>query len=923
MGKRIDKAKELAKIVKSPKVPRPNILALGKKISDRMLVPFDENSPEYWALDEVLTDEMAEIGLKMKMRKPYTLDEMVKLTGIEKDHLEKVLEEMAWIGIIEYNWENDLGIKQYDLPPYVMGSGEFFNMNEELLAAHPRLAEFFADMANWPLHDIAHFVPEGGAGIGMHVIPVEKAIEKEEHSISIEKISYWLDKYSPKIAASPCSCRLSRKYVDEGCGDDFHDWCILLGDMATFALETNKASRYITKEEALEIFEKAEKLGFVHEITNMDGEDKIFAICNCNPKVCLALKNPGMYNTPNLVRSAYTARVQTENCVACGQCVQVCPQGAVRLGQKLCLKNGQEQTYPKVELPDDHMKWGEDRFTMDWRDKNRIECYDTGTAPCKVACPAHIGIQGYLKLAAQGKYDEALKLIKKDNPFPAVCGRICNRRCEDECTRGTVDEPIAIDEVKIFLAQRDLDAETRYIPEKQVHSLRGDFKDKIAIIGAGPAGLSCAYYLALAGHHPTVFEKNEKPGGMMTYGIPSFKLEKNVIDAEIDVIKELGVEIKCGVDVGKDVTLDDLRKEGYQAFYLAIGAQGGRKAGVPGEDAEGVTTAVDFLRTALADESYKLKGRVVVIGGGNVAIDVAQTAVRCGADSVRMFSLEQLDEMPALQEEIAGAESDGVTIDNGWGPKEILVKKDGSVKGVILKKCTQVKNAEGRFDPKYDEDDTVTVNANHVILSIGQSIEWGDLLKGSKVEIGRGGRIVADHHTFQTGEPDIFAGGDAYTGPSFVIDAIAEGRIAAESLHRFVDWGSTLTIGRDWRELKELDKDNITVPDYDTTPRQSHGFDPSIDAHKSFRDPRLAFTEEQVKKETARCLSCGASVVDENKCIGCGVCTVQCAFDAIHLHRTHPYASKMVVREKQKIEVLKNVANRAIRLKKEGKPLDQ
>ena len=209
----------------------------------------------------------------------------------------------------------------------------------------------------------------------------------------------------------------------------------------------------------------------------------------------------------------------------------------------------------------------------DYRDKNRINCYDTGTAPCKTACPAHIAVQGYLKKAAQGKYRDALALIKKENPFPAVCGHVCNRRCEDACTRGTVDQAVAIDEVKKFIARQDLEAENRYIPPIVPPTTGRLFEEKIAIIGGGPAGLSCAFYLAEKGYRPVVFEKNEKPGGMLVYGIPSFKLEKDVVDAEIEIIRQMGVEIRCGIEVGKDITLDELRAQGYQAFYLAIGCQ--------------------------------------------------------------------------------------------------------------------------------------------------------------------------------------------------------------------------------------------------------------------------------------------------------------------------------------------------------------
>ena len=554
----------------------------------------------------------------------------------------------------------------------------------------------------------------------------------------------------------------------------------------------------------------------------------------------------------------------------------------------------------------------------DYRDKNRINCYDTGTAPCKTACPAHIAVQGYLKMAAQGRYTDALALIKKNNPLPAVCGHICNRRCEDACTRGTIDEAIAIDEVKKFIAAQDLNVETRYIPKKVVPAVKGYFDEKIAIIGGGPAGLSCAFYLAEKGYKPTIFEKNERAGGMLVYGIPSFKLEKDVVQAEIDVIREMGVDIKTGVEVGKDITLDELRAQGYKAFYIAIGCQGGRKAGVPGEDAQGVATAVELLREAGANESYPIEGDVVVIGGGNVAIDVARTSSRCGAPNVNMFCLESRDTMPASNEEIEEAEEEGVVMNCGWGPKEIL-SENGKVTGIVLKKCLSVKDADGRFNPKYDENDTITVPCKHVFLSVGQSIEWGSLLEGSKVELGRGNGAVADALTYQTAEPDIFVGGDVYTGPRFAIDAIAAGKQGAISIHRFVQPHSSLTIGRNRNDFIELDKNDIKVENYDNSSRQIPGTNQSIDAKKSFRDAKLTFTEEQVKAETARCLGCGASVVDPNKCIGCGICTTKCEFDAIKLNRELPGCSKMVPSEDKLKYILPNALKQSIQIKFSGK----
>ena len=869
---------------------RELILKLGQKITDRIGHKVTVDDPEYWGLACIVTDEMAEVALKMKVRKPMTFPQLLKATGKEEKELEKLLEEMSIVGLLEYNWENPQKEKQYILPMFVPGSAEFTNMNRKQLEEHPELGRFFERMSRLPLEKVTPMVPPGGAGIGMHVIPVEKAIEMENQSIDIEHISHWLKKYEGKYAASPCSCRLSRQTYEEGCADDPEDWCIAVGDMADYVVETQKGGRYITYEEVLDILKKAEDNGFVHQITNIDGKNKIFAICNCNVNVCYALRTSQLFNTPNMSRSAYVAHVKTENCVACGRCVEYCPAGAVKLGQKLCTKDGPIE-YPKHELPD-AVKWGPEKWDEDYRDNNRINCYDTGTAPCKTACPAHIAVQGYLKKAAQGKYREALALIKKENPFPAVCGHICNRRCEDACTRGTIDQAVAIDEVKKFIAKQDLTAENRYIPPIIPPTTGRLFEEKIAIIGGGPAGLSSAFYLAEKGYKPTVFEKNEKPGGMLVYGIPSFKLEKDVVEAEIDVMRQMGVEIKCGIEVGKDITLEELRKQGYKAFYLAIGCQGGRKANIQGEDAEGVMTAVDFLRTVGDNQNYPVEGRTVVVGGGNVAIDVARTASRCGASEVSMFCLESREIMPASEEEITEAQEEGITLNCGWGPKEILTE-NGKVKGIVFKKCLSVFDENKRFAPKFDEAVTMTVPCERVFLSIGQSIVWGNLLEGSKVELGRGNGAVADKVTYQTAEPDIFVGGDVYTGPKFAIDAIAAGKEGAISIHRFVQPHSSLTIGRNRRQFIELDKSNIQIEEYDNSSRQIPGVRKDIDAHKSFRDAKEAFTEEQVKKETARCLGCGASVVDENKCIGCGVCTTKCEFDAIHLYREHPECSTM------------------------------
>ena len=899
--------------------PRENLLKLGSKITNRIGLKATADDPEYWGLASVMTDEMVEVALKMGVRKPKTTEQLMKLTKMEREPLEKLLTEMAWLGIVEYNWENLDGKnpnheKRWILPLFVPGSAEFLNMRKSQIDQNPEVAAFFERMTFLPLEKITPMVPPGGSGIGMHVIPVEKAIESENEAIGLEKISYWLEKYEGKYAKSMCSCRASRQKLGEGCGDDPENWCIAVGDMADYVVETQRGE-YITKEEALDIFRRAEENGFVHQITNIDGEQKIFAICNCNVNICNALRTSQLFNTPNMSRSAYVAKVESENCVACGRCVEGCPAGAVKLGQKLCTKDG-PITYPRQELPDDH-EWGPEKWAIDYRDKNRVNCYKTGTAPCKTACPAHIAVQGYLKLAAQGKYKEALQLIKRDNPFPAVCGRICNRRCEDACTRGTIDQAVAIDEVKRFIAQQDLNAETRFVPEKVIPKVDGEFEEKIAIIGGGPAGLSCAYYLAEKGYRPTVFEKEKQPGGMLMHGIPEFRLEKDVIEAEINVLRALGVEFHCGVEVGRDVTIPELREQGYKGFYVAIGLQSGGKLGVPGEDAEGVKAGIELMREVNLEGKKSLSGRVVVIGGGNIGADVARTALRCGAEKVSLYCLEDYDSMPMGVEDRTECEEDGIEIHAGWGQTEILAE-NGRCSGIRFRKCLSVRNAEGRFAPTFDDNTTEEVPCDMVLYCIGQKVDWKGLLTGTAVELNPNGTAKADPVTYQTAEPDLFVGGDIYTGQKFAIDAIAAGKQGAVSLHRWVQ-DATLTIGRDKREFIELDKNNLLLEEasYDNTPRQRIGYNETL--RKTFKDGRVAFTEEQVKAETARCLGCGASVVDPNKCIGCGICTTRCAFDAIHLHRDLPECSTMRSAEDKMKGILPYMIKRKIRIRRAKK----
>lgn len=860
--------------------PRELIQKLALHITDRKFVKEIKTSDaEYYGMAPWVTDEMAEVALTMKVHKVYKVDEILKMNKKHtREHLVEILEELCQVGIVEYKFENDInatGEKMYALPPYIVGSGEYMGMKKSMVEKEPTAAMLFDRMAFEPLKGFTQFVPPGGSGMAMHVVPVEKAIPAQSNSVSHEHLSYWLDKYEI-YATVPCVCRMSKEIIDEGAGEDYEDMCIAVGSMARYAVETHRG-HYITYDEVMEILQRAEDQGCVHQITNLDGDQRILGICNCSPATCCAIRSSQFFNCRNLSRSAYVAHVDTENCVACGKCVEVCPVGAVKLGQKLCTKDGPIQ-YPKAEVPDE-TRWPEEKWNPNYRYDARTNCHDTGTAPCKTACPAHIAIQGYLKMANEGRYSEALALIKQDNPFPAICGRVCNRRCEDACMRGNIDAPVAIDAVKKYIAELDLKAETRYIPEIKSEKRYGRFDDvKVAVIGAGPAGLSCAYYLALMGYYPTVFEKNKYPGGMMRYGIPEYKLGKKVIEAEIQVLKELGVEIRCGVEIGKNITVEQLRKEGYKSFYVAIGAQKAAALGIPGEEL--ALGGVDFLHEVAEGKKPALGKKVVVVGGGNVAIDVARTVIRLGVKDVTIVYRRTEKDMKADALEVKEAREDGVKFLFEHKPVKI-VSKDGKITAFRCE-CGDVK-------------------CDTVIAAIGQKIDLGGIA-AEGLALTDKDTVIAKELTYQTNVPDIFAGGDVQTGPKFVIDAIAAGREAAISMHRYMRPHSSLTLNRNRRDYIELDKSKVVFP---------------IDKLKAPKRQCEAYenlTEEQVKFETSRCLGCGASIVDENRCIGCGLCTTRCHFDAIHLSRDVPECSNLVPREDTMKVMLPYMAKRAAKI---------
>lgn len=883
---------------KSSRMPRQNLVDFISHV-DPGTAELGMNSGAYVMLDRIMTDEMIEFASHLKLRTPVYIEELAKMTGNSIEYTAKMADDLCRIGVLVYK-PDDMGVDRVELPIFVVGMLEQLmlgGLDEDQFAEHPELPVGFTLQTTQTATKNGPLLP--AANLGVHrPVPIESALKNETRVESWENLEHLIESCANgSYAIVDCICRKIRKAYGELGDAPELGWCMPIGYFADYAVRTGKG-HYVTKEEYYAKLKEADERGYVHNVCNHEGKDYIEYVCNCDYQSCMSLRAALYTGAYNMQKSNFVATVDASKCVACGSCVEKCPANAVRLGQKLGQKHKTE--YASKPLPNEtnQLVWGEEHYDPLYLLHRSSIREETGTAPCKVNCPAHIAVQGYLRMAAQGRYREALELIKKENPLPAVCGSICNRRCESACTRGSLDQPLAVDEVKKFLAYRELQEADRFVPKK----VREEGK-KVAVIGAGPAGISAAYYLAVEGHSVTVFDRNAEPGGMLRYGVPSFRLEKDVLASEIEVLRTLGVAFRSGVEIGKDVTIQQLREEGYAGFVIAIGAQKSSALRIPGEELTGVYGGVDFLREVNMGGTPDIGEKVAVVGGGNVALDVARTAIREGAKDVTIVYRRTKDEMPADPAEVVEAVEEGVQFRFLNAPTEVL-GENGKVTGLKVEimqlgepdeKGRRKPVGTGRFE---------TIEVTSVIGAIGQVVDWGKLDTGL-LRKDKKNLAISDDFTFETAQPDIFAAGDVTTGPKFAIDAIAAGKQAAISLHRYV-WGNDLRVGRNLRDFRAVDKDNVIVESYDTARRQVPPVDES--KRKTMRDERGVFTEEQVKAETNRCLKCGAAHVDENMCFGCGVCTTRCKFDAITLKKKYDVVP--VPNEELKPTVVKEVGRR-------------
>jgi len=483
-------------------------------------------------------------------------------------------------------------------------------------------------------------------------------------------------------------------------------------------------------------------------------------------------------------------------------------------------------------------------------------------APCTLTCPAHIDIQGYIALIANGKYDEALKLIKERNPLPVVCGRICTRPCESECRRNAVDGAVAIDYLKRFVADLDLEKDKPYLPEKKPATGK-----KAAIIGAGPAGLSAAWYLAAMGHEVTIFERRAAPGGMLRYGIPAYRMPRETLDREIEIIKSLGVKIVFGKNFGTDITLKSLKEEGYDSVLIAVGSQIGQAMRIAGEDScPKVLRGVDFLGAVSEGKAPDFMGKnIIIVGGGNTAMDCSRTALRLGASSVTVVYRRTKDEMPADRMEIEEAEYEGVVFSLLTNPKAVR-EENGKTIVTLVRMELGEPDASGRRAPKEIPGSEYDFEADYVISAIGQTQDLSFVGEDCPLAVERS-TIVADEETCATSLEGVFAAGDVVTGPKTAIMAIAAGRKAAVSMDQYMRGEKIVPEKQCYNHIKAKHYSELDPSEFEHVERKERVKMPMLSKEQrklNFNEVELGISEEQALKEASRCLSCGCQ--DANEC---------------------------------------------------------
>jgi NADPH-dependent glutamate synthase beta subunit-like oxidoreductase len=798
---------------------------------------FKPGAPESEAILGILrirfTPEEAEAALILGPA-PRSLSELVQSSGRDREALHTILEQMADKALVYKQTKTKDGVTEemYRLFPTAVGLWETSFAKGERNPTQEKLGHYWQQyyVEGWGEEMVSQGIPF------LRVIPVATSIAPDREIYSYEKASELLKKWE-YICVLHCPCRMSAALDGKGCGKPT-ETCFHFGNLAKFFVEKGFA-REVTQQEALEILDMTDKAGLIHSVVN--AKEMGVSMCSCCTCCCTQYRAVEEFGRPMAVeKSRFAAEVDVDKCLACRRCEQRCMPSAFSL--KEVKKEGDG---------DRHMP------------------------PCEEACPAGINVPGYVALIGAGRELEAYNLILKNNPFPAVCGRVCTHPCELQCTRNKVDKSVAIRHLKRYITDTVFE---NYTPEA-VKALPKNGKS-VGIIGAGPSGLSCGYYLSLLGYDVDVYESQPIAGGVLAYGIPEYRIPRAVLEKEIKMIEKAGVKIHLNTEIGKDVHFDQLRKK-HNALYIAIGTQSSKMAGIPGEDLSGVHNGLDFLRAVSLGNAPEVGKKVVVIGGGNVAVDTALTALRKGAQKVSIVCLEQRNEMPAFEEDILEALEDGIELINGFGPRRFL-GSNGKVSAVEFMRCTRVFDENGAFVPIYDPADSCTLESDTVIVSIGQAPDLS-FAEG----LSTGGRLAADPITHMTSMEGVFAGGDLVRGSNVAIAAIADGKNTARSIDIYLGGKGELNTGIE----VDIPEPDLTVLPYLGDRYPLERLDKSIRVC-SFDEVVQGYSRENAIGEAKRCLRCDKRLrefVDQQKCMGCGLCVAPCPGEAISLKERESY----------------------------------
>ncbi len=813
-----------------------------KKLN-RHLDTFLLAAPEAKSIVEILkiryTPEEAEVGLLLSQT-PAKLSDLVASTGRDKEEFHAMLKHMAGKGIVHPHTVD--GEDAYSLFPTAVGLWETSFAKGESTPETEKLARLWRQ---YYLDGWGEKMVSGGTPY-MRVIPVDTSVNPEKEVYSYEKAADLIKEYD-YICVLHCPCREAARLEGKGCGKPT-ETCFHFGELAEFFVKKG-FGREITQQEAMDILDMTEKAGLIHTVAN--SKQMGVAMCSCCTCCCTQYRAATEFGREHVVeQSRFAAKVDTDKCIACRRCEERCMPSAFSLKKTVT---------------------------------------DRLVPPCEDACPAGINVPGYVALIGEGREIDAYNLILKNNPFPAVCGRVCTHPCELSCTRNQVDAPVAIRHLKRYITDTVFE---NYTPEA-VEALPKNGKS-VGIVGAGPSGLSCGYYLALLGFDVDVYESQPVAGGVLAYGIPEYRVPRSVLAKEIDMIEKAGVKIHLNTDIGKEITFDRLRKD-HDALYLAIGTQSSKKAGIPGEDLPGVYDGLNFLREVSLGEKPQIGKTVVVVGGGNVAVDVARSALRLGAASVSILYRREREDMPAFEEDVLEALEDGVKIINSFAPKEILGKE--KVTGVEFMRCTQVRDESGAVTLTYDVCDITSIDCDTVITAIGQSPDIS-FVTGLSDQ----GRLTTDPATRMTSLDGVFAGGDLVRGSDVAIAAIADGKEAAIAIDVYLGGKGVLNTGI----AVDIPAPDLTVRPYLGDRYPLERLDKS-ERVCSFDEVVKGYCKENAIGEAKRCLRCDQQLreeVDPAKCMGCGLCVTTCPGEAITLVEREAYEAPVTTLEELFVKYL-------------------